>query len=182
MKLGMGGTILMALLVGVPVSSWWVVFRPLNAEITQAKSEIAHRQQLLTKLREETARNADLQRANEEISKSIETIEARLPTSKELDSVVRQVSDIAVQAGLEAPAMKSSKPVKAALYMEQPMELAMNGNFRAFYDFLIRIEQLPRITRIPDLKIKRSDDGDGNTKTEFTLSIYFQEAQAGAKP
>ena len=72
--------------------------------------------------------------------------------------------------------MKSAKPVKAALYMEQPLEISMNGDFRKFYDFLIRLEQLPRITRVPDLKIKRLDEGDGNTKAEFTLSIYFQDS------
>lgn len=182
MKLGTGGSFLMVMLVGIPLSSYWLVFRPQNAEITDAKIEIAQKQALLGKLREETARNTDLQLANEEIKKSVETIEARLPTNKELDSVVRQVSDLAVQAGLAAPAMKSVKPVKAALYMEQPLELQLNGNFRGFYDFLIRLEQLPRITRILDMKIKRSDETDGNTRTEFTLSIYFQDATQGTQP
>ena len=181
MKLGTGGLFLLAVLVGIPLSSYWLVFRPQNREIQDAKKEISQKQALLSKLREETARNTDLERANLEIKKSVETIEARLPTNKEIDSVVRQISDLAVQAGLPPPAMKSIKPVKAALYMEQPLELQINGNFRGFYDFLIRLEQLPRITRILDMKIKRSDEADGNTHTDFTLSIYFQDASQGSK-
>jgi hypothetical protein len=39
------------------------------------------------------------------------------------------------------------------------------------------VEQLPRITRVPDMKLKRADDADGSTKTVFTLSIYFQESR-----
>lgn len=182
MKLGTGGAFLMTVLVGIPLSSYWLVFRPQNSEIQDAKKEIAQKQALLGTLREETARNTDLERANEEIKKSVETIEARLPTNKELDSIVRQVSDLAVQAGLPAPAMKSVKPIKAALYMEQPLELQIDGNFRGFYDFLIRLEQLPRITRILDMKIRRSDEADGNTHTNFTLSIYFQDTTQGSKP
>jgi len=182
MAFGAGRFLLVLTLVGVPVSSYWLVFRPRNAEIASARAEIAHRQELLAKLQEETRRNTDLQRANDEIAKSVSAIEARLPNTKELDNIVRQVSDLAVEAGLHAPALKSAKPVKAALYMEQPLEIQMNGDFRRFYDFLIRLEQLPRITRVPDMKIKRIDEGDGNTKAEFTLSIYFQDTtQQGSK-
>ncbi len=181
MGFGAGRLLLVLTLVGVPVSSYWLVFRPRNEEIKKAEVEITHRKELLAKLREETRRNTDLERANEEIAKSVETIEARLPNTKELDNVVRQISDLAVEAGLEAPALKSAKPVKAALYMEQPLEITMNGDFRKFYDFLIRLEQLPRITRVPNMKIKRIDEGDGNTKTEFTLSIYFQDGTQGSK-
>jgi len=182
MAFGAGRLLLVLTLVGVPVSSYWLVFRPRNADIVRAESEIAHRKELLGKLQEETRRNTDLQRANEEITKSVEAIEARLPNTKELDSIVRQISDLAVEAGLEAPGLKSAKPVKAALYMEQPLEITMNGDFKKFYDFMIRLEQLPRITRVPDMKIKRMDQGDGNTTAEFTLSIYFQDtAKQGQK-
>lgn len=175
MRFGVREALLTAILLSVPLSSYWLVFRPQNREIDRAKGEIRHKEEMLAKLREETARNADLQKANEDISRSVTAIEARLPSGKEIDSVVRQVSDLAVQSGLAAPAMKSAKPVKAALYMEQPLEMQMEGNFHGFYEFLLKLEQLPRITRIPDMKIKRDDDQNGNLKAEFTLSIYFQE-------
>ena len=67
-----------------------------------------------------------------------------------MDSVVRGVSELAIAAGLEAPAIESDKPVKAAVYMEQPLKMKMSGDFNGFYDFLIRLEQLQRITRMPD--------------------------------
>ena len=181
MKISPGRFILIAVLLGIPLSSYWLVFRPQNAEIAHATQEIEHKQTMLSKLQEETARNADLQRANEDIKQSIDTIEARLPNNKEVDAILRQVSDLAVEAGLPPPSIKSGKPVKAALYMEQPLELAMEGGFRGFYEFLIRLEKLPRITRIPDMRIKRSDNVDGEMKAEFTLSIYFQDVQELSK-
>lgn len=180
-KSAMGRAVLIVTLVAVPMASYWLVFRPQNDAIGQARQEIEHKQTMLAKLREETSRNADLERANEEIKRGIETIEARLPNSKELDTIVRQVSDLAVQSGLSSPQMKSAKPVKAVMYMEQPLELSMSGDFKRFYEFLIRVEQLPRITRIPDMKIKRMDDADGNMKAEFTLSIYFQDNRGDQK-
>lgn len=175
MRIGIRETFLLALLLALPLLSWWLVFRPQNAFISQAKREIDHKNQMLAKLRETTARNEDLQRANAEILQNIHSIEARLPSNKEVDSVIRQVSDLAVESGLEPPNIESDKPVAAALYMEQPLKMKIQGNFNGFYEFLVKLEQLPRITRIPDMKITRSTDQDGHMKAEFVLSIYFQQ-------
>ena len=174
MRVGIRETFLLIVLLALPLLSWWLVFRPQNAEIAVAKREIDHKREMLQKLQETTSKNQDLQRANEEIRVNIEAIEARLPSSKEVDQVVRQVSDLAVQSGLEPPNMESDKPVTAAMYMEQPLKVKIAGNFNGFYEFLNKLQQLPRITRIPDMKITRSQETDGHMKAEFTLSIYFQ--------
>lgn len=175
MKFGPRELLLLVVLLAVPLSSYWLVFRPQNREINQARTEIEHKKLMLDKLRTATSKNDDLIRANKEIEASIASIEARLPTNKEVDAIVRQVSDLAVAAGLEPPVMKSEDALKAALYMEQPLKMEITGDFNGFYDFLVSLEKLPRITRIPDLKIKRSEEVDGFMKAEFTLSIYFQQ-------
>lgn len=180
MRFGLRELVLLLVLLALPLSSYWLVFRPQNAEIDQAKAEIAHKRQMLEKLRHATAQNADLERANQEIQESISKIEARLPTNKEVDKIVRQVSELAVEVGLGAPSMKSEKPLPAASYREQPLSMKITGDFHGFYDFLLRLEQLPRITRIPELHIKRTPDKDGHMEADFTLSIYFQDDPEGA--
>ena len=80
---------------------------------------------------------------------------------------------LAVEAGLEPPSLKSLKPVAAARYREQPLELNTNGTFEGYYTFLQSLERLPRITRIVDLKMEEATDGD--IDFAFTLSIYFRE-------
>ena len=52
--------------------------------------------------------------------------------------------------------------------------MKINGDFNGFQEFLIKLEELPRITRISDMKITRSDKVNGNMAAEFVLSIYFQ--------
>lgn len=181
MKLSMRSTVLLLTLLAVPLASWYFVFRPQNAQIRNARKEIEHKELLLAKLREETARNDDLARANEDIKDSVAAIEARLPSGKEIDSVVRQVSELAVGAGLQAPAMKSAKPVPAAYYMEQPLEMTIDGDFSGFFAFLVNLEKLQRITRLPDMTLKTIDQRGAEMRAEFTLSIYFQ-TEGGSKP
>jgi len=174
MRFGIREFILLLVLLAVPVSSYWLVFRPQNAEIEQARREIAHKKQMLDKLREATSRTEDLARANQEILDSIARIEARLPSNKEVDTIVRQVSDLAVEAGLNPPVMKSEKPVPAASYMEQPLLMTITGGFEGFYEFILRLEQMERLTRMPAFKIVRSAETDGHMQADFTLSIFFQ--------
>jgi type IV pilus assembly protein PilO len=185
MNMGVRGLLVLSIVVGMPVASYHMVFKPQNKAIESARKEVEHKENLLDKLREETSRNADLAKANQEIQKAVLTIEARLPSGKEVDALVRQVSDIAVSSGLQPPAMKSARPVPAALYMEQPIEMEVLGNFVGFFTFLAQIEKLPRITRIHDMKVTGLARDEIELKAEFTLSIYFQDDRqpvAGVTP
>jgi type IV pilus assembly protein PilO len=167
--------LLVLFVISLPLASYFWVFKPLNVEITREKAETEHREALLAKLQEETAKNEDLERANQEIQSSIRLIEARLPSNKEVDAVVRQVSNLAVESNLTAPSMRSSKPMPSALYMEQPIEMECSGNFVDFFTFLAKVEKLPRIMRIHDLKIEGVPKEGVELKATFTLSIYFQD-------
>jgi type IV pilus assembly protein PilO len=173
--------ILIILVISLPLASYFLVFKPLNAQINHEKGETEHHEALLAKLQEETARNVNLQQANTEIQSSIRLIEARLPSNKEVDAVVRQVSNLAVESNLAPPAMRTGKPVQSTLYKEQPIEMETAGNFVDFFTFLAKVEKLPRIMRIHDLKIAREPKDNMELKANFTLSIYFQdETQAPA--
>jgi type IV pilus assembly protein PilO len=169
-------------LIAVPMASWYFVFRPRNTAIAAAKVEIGHKRGMLAKLQEATAQAADLEQANKDIGESINAIEARLPTNKEIADILRQVSNLALESGLAAPIMEAKKPVKAAMYMEQPLDMTIEGDFRGFYNFLLELEKLQRITKIPDFMIKRSDRTDGYMEAKFTLSIYFQQDDGGIAP
>jgi type IV pilus assembly protein PilO len=161
--------------VGMPVVCYMVVFRPQNAAIAAARSEVEHKAAMLTKLKDETVRNTDLAKTNEQLASTVRSIEARLPSGKELDALVKQVSNLAVKAGLQPPTMKMLPPLQAAEYLEQPIELVIEGGFKGFFTFLSQVEKLPRIVRIHDMKITDVQREDAEIKAEFTLSIYFQD-------
>lgn len=164
-----------AVLLALPVSSYFVVFRPVNAKIEQGSKEIEHKQALLGKLREATSQTEDLQHANNQIRESIEQLQAKLPSSKEMDNVLRQVSGIAAKNGLKVPSFKKNeKTAPAGLAMEQPLDIEITGDFDGFYKFLLDIEQLPRVTRMTDLMLLRSDKVDGEMKSKLVLSVYYE--------
>lgn len=173
MRFGPRELILLALIVAIPVASYFFVFKPQNKRITQEEGEIRHKLQMLDKLRQETARTDDLIKENDRIAERIAEAEARLPSGKEVDNVIRQVSDLAVDGGMAPPAMKSSDPIQTVSYHEQPLEMETTGSFDGFRAFMKELELQKRITRMPKMKLTREGGVEGDIKAEFVLSIYF---------
>jgi len=175
MQFGTREIVLFLTVLLLPVVSYFTIFQPQNRRIDEAKDEIVHKQQMLAQLRQETARSESLEEINASLQGRIDEIEARLPSNKEVDQIVRQVSQLAVESGLDSPSLQNEKTLTAARYLEQPLKITTEGTFDGFYDFLLSLERLPRITRVVDMKVTESRDEEKDIKAEFTLSIYFRE-------
>jgi type IV pilus assembly protein PilO len=178
MRFGWREFVFLFVLVAMPVSSYWFVFRPQNEEIQTAKKEIEHKELMLERLSEATAQRTSLEEENEQIASAIDLVEGRLPDDKEVEVILEQVAELARKSRLLLPKVKTQKPVAAARYMEQPIEMEMRGDFDRFYAFLLKLEKLDRITRMLDLELERVDQEDGFMTATFTLSIYFQPQAA----
>lgn len=176
MNLGIREIVFLIVLLAMPMSSYWFVFRPQNEDIQAARKEIEHKEQVLEKLAKAVARNEDLKKINDDIASGIATVEARLPDNKEVDVILGQVATLARDSKLAMPKVRSGTPVPSARYMEQPLEMTVSGDFDDFYAFLLKVEELDRITRMPEVKLRKLDDVDGTIEAAFTLSIYFEPA------
>ncbi len=174
MNFGLRELVFVAVLLAMPISSYWFVFKPRNEQIAQARKEIEHKELMLEKLRAASAQSADLARENEEILKEIELVQSRLPTDKEVDVILRQVSELATENDLKLARVKAGRAITANAYMEQPLEMLITGNFDNYYNFLLELEQLKRITRLPQMNLKAAREQNGQMEAEFTLSIYFE--------
>lgn len=187
MRFGLREVIFMVVLLVVPVASYLYVFKPRNAEINQAKEEIELKQAKLNKLKEVSEKIEDINIAIEQGRAAIRLVEAKLPSAMEVDVILKDIWQIAASADLAVKTVKSETPVESAGYMEQPLHVVMQGRFEGFYNFLMQLENLPRITRIHKLKLERAvqKDRDEETspeamKADFVLSIYFEQASEAA--
>lgn len=190
MKFGFREFIFFIVLLAVPVAAYFYVFKPRNDEIKKANEEIAMKQARLDTLAAVAARIDDIGLEIERGRESVKTVEAKLPSAQDVEGILEQVWQTARRNALTLVSVKSEKPVPAALYMEQPLKVAMEGQFDGYYQFMLELENLPRITRIHQMKIEKAKpvaNGDkddalppGSMKAEFILSIYFEPQGAGA--
>ena len=183
MRFGLREVIFLMVLLIVPVASYFYVFKPRKVEIKQAQREVEVKQAKLDKLREVTDKIEDINGAIEQGRAAIELVEAKLPSAMGVEVILKDIWQIAATSRLEVKTVKSEAPVEAAGYMEQPLQVVMEGKFEGFYNFLLGLENLPRITRIHKMKLERATAQSPNNKeipqdlmkADFILSIYFQQ-------
>jgi len=183
MKIGFRELIFLAVLLAVPVMSLFYVFQPRNAEIEQALVEIDTKRGRLASLAELTAQIDDLELMIIEGRESIKLVVEKLPTEKAVEEILQQVWHIADGNGLSVRSVKSERTIPAAEYMELPLRMSLEGEFDGFYRFLLELEALPRITRMHELKIRRTamprsgsaaEVAPGTMRADFILSIYYE--------
>ena len=169
-------------MVAVPLVCWYFVFQPQNALIDSVQEDIQTRQEKLDEVEAMAADLEDLESIVQNGLHAIELIESKLPRQQDVESILEQVWQIARTNGLVVKSVRSKKPVTAMVYMEQPLDVELEGPFEGFYAFMLSVEKLPRITRIFDLELAKITHLSGPLKDElplgsvradFTLSIYF---------
>lgn len=175
MKFGPIEIIFLIVLIAMPASSYWFVFKPRNESTERARQEIREKEIMLEKLEEANERSITLEERISELNDAISMVEGRLPTTKEVDVVLSRVANLARFSNLRMPKVNTMKPIESNRYIEQPLRINVQGDGDDFYEFLLRIEGLERISRIPDMTVDRMSKKDGHIDANFTLSIYFQK-------
>ena len=184
MNMGKREMLFLLVLTAVPISAWFFVFQPRNADIREARAEINAMQGTLTQLN-------DLNRAVGDLGEAINVAEVRLarfreniPDAEELDDLLSEIDAIGVRNQLDVKSIRTLKQVDVDGYSELPLNLIIEGHFAGIYQFLVDLESLSRITRVSDLQIKRdlvASQAEGAAEEavvlDLTLVIYFEDDQ-----
>lgn len=182
MRFGIRELVFLVVLLSVPAASFFYVFKPRNDMMEAARSEIEVKKTRLERLAEVSTKIEDIDLAIEQGRESIALIEKKLPSEQDVEGILGDVWQIASDNRLAVKSIKSEKPVPASKYRELPLKMTVEGQFTGFYQFLLELENLPRITRMHKLSIERAGSKGSrnselppNTMTaDFVLSIYFE--------
>jgi len=174
MKLGLRELIVLTLMLALLGGAYFFIFNKANVKRARMLTEIQAKQTALNNLRNATAGIEDLNRKVEELSKAIAFFESKLPQEKEIDTILKEVWQMAEANSLQTKTVKTLKSERGPNYSEQPIQMSLQGDFNGFYSFLLALEKLPRITRINQMTLQKVNDRDGEMTAQLTLSIFFE--------
>lgn len=185
MRLGLREFVFFLVLMGLLTAYWWFVANPMSVQIAAGNQEIIAKQQKLQQLEAATTQIDDLGQEIARLTQAIQVFEAKLPEEKEVEVVLREVWQLAVKHGLKPRSVRADKPVKSPRHSELPLKMVIAGNFDGFYSFLLDLERLSRITRIPQMQLTKinrdsaqgKDLKEGAMEATFTLSIFFEPGE-----
>ena len=175
MRFGLREAIYVLLLLAMPASAYLTVFKQRAAADQVAREDIAEVQKKIKRVSLATAAIPDLSAEIDKLQAAIDHFQSKLPTDQEIQTLLKDVWDIAAKHGLNATSLTPEKAVASARYTERPIKMEITGDFFGFYNFMNEIERLPRITRMPKIAVQRSNrEAPGQVKAKLTLSIFFE--------
>lgn len=110
-----------------------------------------------------------------EMEASFGALLRQLPETTEVESLLVDVSQTGLAAGLEVKKFQPSAEEKKGFYAELPITLEVSGSFHQLATFISGIAALPRIVTISEMKLELFDKDDrdgGKLKMSATAKTY----------
>jgi len=177
MRFGLRELLFLLLLLAMPVAAWWFVFNPRNVQIAEDITLIEKKEQKLRALTDATRNTPNLGEEIDRLSEAIDLFEQQLPNDREVEVIIKEVWQLATARKLTPLSIRTDKPSHSGQFSELPIQMKIAGDFDGFYQLLLDIEKLPRISRIPKLELEKAKSRDrdkGQMVAELTLSIFFE--------
>ncbi|MEC4668624.1 MAG: type 4a pilus biogenesis protein PilO, partial [Nitrospirota bacterium] len=145
------------------------VIERLQKEIGKLDAE---KQTLLVKVK-----HLDLVRAAvEQLGIELEKKKEMLPPAEEAVALLKQMSDLGTRLGLDIRLWKPKGRVMDAsqLFVKMPVDVEVSGGYHTAALFFDRIQKLPRIMNVTNLRMGSAKLGEDRVqiKTTFVLTAY----------
>jgi type IV pilus assembly protein PilO len=178
MKSGLRKGVFFILLLGVAYVAYQYMIKPANKHLSEQKVQVQAKVARLQEFEEATAEAESLTKQLEELKEALQFFESKLPPTSQIHKVLEQVTVIAQKEGLKPKTIRTLTKKNNSGYIEQPLSMELEGNFNAFYSFLLELEKLPRIMKIRELELQKHKKEEGQITADFVVSIFFQNKSA----
>lgn len=157
---------LVCLMMGV--GYYYLFFSKTSVQIAGLEKKLAELEHEI-KQQEVIAKNLpsfklEVSRLEEQLALLLE----QLPNSAEIPSLLKNISDLGKESGLEflkfAPAVEARKD----FYAEIPVSIAVKGNYHSFVLFADKVSTLPRIVNIADIAFSNPKP---ETEDSFSVNV-----------
>jgi len=176
------GVIVLVFLVVVGMGVYWTILQD-GAKAAQLQrvvdEEVTLRQSFENKQRK--AANYDAYRAQlTQIEQSFGTMLRQLPGETEIPSLIVDISQTGLAAGLQEKLFQPQPEVPKDFYAEKPIMISLSGGYHEIANFVSGVAALPRIVTLHDIVISPNNgEAFDNLTMEVTAKTYrYLEAEA----
>jgi type IV pilus assembly protein PilO len=180
MKFGIREIAFVIVMFGLLAAIYFLVWDKAQTKIASMERKTEEKLKALGDLERATSGVSDVDRKVSELEEAIKFFEKKLPQERDIDQILKEVWNMAESNQLTTKTIKTMKSQRGAAYSEQPIEMSLSGNFSGFYEFLLKLERLPRLTRVNQLSLDKITGKEGEMEAKLTLSIFFEPEGANA--
>jgi type IV pilus assembly protein PilO len=157
--------IILAAIVGLYV---YLFYLPALAEIQKKKVDMGKLETELRELRTVAENMRRFQAESAKLRAAVELALAQLPTSKEIPSLLANISNMGKESGLEFILFRPAPEVTQEFLVLIPVDIKVKGTYTDVAIFFDRVSKMPRIVNISGVSMEGAKEGFG--RSEITTS------------
>src|SRR5262245_36714929 len=164
-------------------AAYYFVWQNQRPELLRAQQE---EQELRTTFEQKQRKAANFEAYKEQlkdIERSFGALLRQLPGKTEVPSLLVDISQTGLAAGLQEKLFQPQAEQKKDFYAELPIKIRLTGSYHQFGEFVSGIAALPRIVTLHDIDIK-SDNKDAYDQLSLELTAktyrYLDEDEIAA--
>jgi type IV pilus assembly protein PilO len=169
----LAGAVLLAFVLATGVGVYLLVWNEQRPRLQQAEAEES---KLRQEFRDKHAKAVNLEvykQQLKDIERSFGALLRQLPGKTEVPSLLVDISQTGLAAGLAEKLFQPQPEVKKDFYAELPIKIRLTGSYHQFGEFVSGIAALPRIVTLHDIDIKTdSKDAYDQLSLELTAKTY----------
>ena len=178
------GAVLLCFVVLSAVLFYFFVWSDQKPRLDQAAAEELELRNTFQTKHSKAVNLAVYQQQLADIERSFGALLRQLPGRTEVPSLLVDISQVGVGAGLEEKLFQPSNEIKKDFYAELPIKIRLTGSYHQMGEFVSGIAALPRIVTLHDIKIK-PDTKDAYDVLSFELTAktfrYLDDAEVAAE-
>ena len=151
--------------------TWFFVYKSKMPELEQKQGE---EQSLRGQFHDKHLKAVNLEiyeQQLKDIERSFGALLRQLPGKTEVPSLLVDISQTGLAAGLEEKLFQPSKEEKKDFYAELPIRIRLSGSYHQFGDFVSGIAALPRIVTLHNIEIKPTSTSGNSGFDQLTLDL-----------
>ena len=178
------GAVLLCFVVLSAVLFYFFVWSDQKPRLDQAAAEELELRNTFQTKHSKAVNLAVYQQQLADIERSFGALLRQLPGRTEVPSLLVDISQVGVGAGLEEKLFQPANEIKKDFYAELPIKIRLTGSYHQMGEFVSGIAALPRIVTLHDIKIK-PDTKDAYDALSFELTAktfrYLDDAEVAAE-
>jgi len=179
--------LLAVLFCGLVVAGYYYLYyREASQRIGAMETQLAG---LQSKIREQQAIAGNLRSFQDEVLRleaRLSILLEQLPNSAEIPSLLKSVSDLGKESGLDFLRFAPSGEIRKDFYAEIPVSISVNGDYHSFALFTDKVARYPRIVNLSNITFSSPKPAGDNlvlVTVNCTATTYrFLEQQAATAP
>ena len=167
------GVIALVFVAVLGLGVYWFIVKDKAPQLSRVQEE-EQQLRLTFENKQRKAANYDAYKTQlTQIEQSFGTMLRQLPGQTEIPSLIVDISQTGLAAGLQEKLFVPQPEIPRDFYAEKPINIRLEGGFHELGNFVSGIAALPRIVTLHDITITRvSADSYDNLSMEVTAKTY----------